>query len=93
MLSTIDNPYNPFDNWDEWYAWDILDSLNTNRPDCCSYIDKIAQTSSELSDEENDQIIEEAIDEICKLNLSGRFVKLEREIEEEPYLPDDEPVE
>ena len=59
MLTTIDNPYNPFKNYDDWYAFDVQHGYFT-----CAYLARVAKTSDELSEADNDIAIEDAIDEI-----------------------------
>lgn len=76
MLSTSDNPYNPFTQFNEWYAFD-----RSHGYDCCGYLDRIARTSIELSEKDNHQAIDQAIDEILSYNLSGNYIKVERETE------------
>lgn len=71
MLSTKDNPYSPFTQFDDWRAFDEEKGYYT-----CAYLARIARTSNDLSDEENEEEIESAIDEICKLNLTGNYIKL-----------------
>lgn len=66
MLTTIDNPFNPFTNYDEWLTYDLQMNYNTN-----SLLDRVANVSDELSDEDYDEIVYEAMKEICKYNLSG----------------------
>ena len=75
MLSTTDNPFNPFIAFDEWYAYDESKGYHT-----CSYLARIVKTSSELSEEEQDLAIEQAIDEILKFNLLGIYTKVKEEI-------------
>ena len=65
-LSTTDNPFNPIDNFDSWYEYDEEKGYHS-----CSYLARIAQTVSSLSDDYNDDIIEQAIDEIVKENIIG----------------------
>ena len=71
MLTTIDNPYDPFTDFDNWYNYDELKGYHT-----CSYLARIANTSSSLSDELNSIEIESAIDEICELNINGMYRKV-----------------
>lgn len=71
MLTTEDNPYDPYTQWDEWYAWDVAAGYHT-----CAYLARIAMISDELTDEENDQIISDAIDEIVRFNLTGNYKRV-----------------
>ena len=72
-LTTVDNPYNPFDDFDNWFIYD-----NDNGYHSCSYLARVAFTSSALTDNENNDEIERAIDEIIKidpLNIYKKVVK------------------
>jgi len=71
MITTEDNPYDPFTEFDAWYSFDTLNGYHT-----CSYLARIANTSEELPDEINAEAIEQAIDEIVQLNLTGNYKKL-----------------
>lgn len=71
MLSTIDNPYDPFDEFDLWYNFDIDKGYSS-----CSYLDRIARTSDMLSEVENDEEVERAIDEIIKYDFQNIFIKV-----------------
>lgn len=74
MLSTSDNPYNPFHNFDEWYEFDTSNGYNS-----CAYLDRIAITSDELSEEMQAEAIEQAIDDIIKFNITGNYIKVSKE--------------
>lgn len=78
MLSTIDNPYNPFDNFDQWYSYDEMKARQENRPTCCGYLARVDASSDEVSEAEQIQTMNDIIDEILELNLSGKFIKLTR---------------
>jgi hypothetical protein len=74
MLTTADNPYDPFLQFDEWYAFDEGRGYHT-----CSYLARIAKTSNDLSEADYVLAVEQAIDEICKFNLTGNYKKLVKE--------------
>lgn len=77
MLTTIDNPYNPFENFDEWYNYDITHGYNS-----CSYLARVANTSDSLTDEENEQEVTRAIDEILRYDPLNLFIKVEEKDKE-----------
>ena len=73
MLSTIDNPYDPFDNFSSWYMFDVESGYNS-----CSYLARIAKTSEQFTDTENEEEIERAIDEIIQYDFRNIYVKVKR---------------
>lgn len=70
-LTTKDNPFDPFTQFNEWYNFDIDNGYNS-----CGYLDRIANTSDQLSDEENAREIERAIDEIIKYDFMNNYKKV-----------------
>lgn len=73
-LTTKDNPFNPFTDFEKWFAFDEAKGYHS-----CSYLARIARTSSKFSD--NDQIneINRGIDEIIKTHPLGIYTKVSRE--------------
>ena len=71
MLTTIDNPFDPFTQWDEWKQFDEDMKYFT-----CNYLARIAMTSDDLSDADNDKAIENAINEIVSFNILGIYRKV-----------------
>lgn len=71
MLTTFDNPYNPFDEFTSWFMFDEEKGYHS-----CAYLGRIAKTSEQLSDEENAQEIERAIDEIIKYDFQNIYKRL-----------------
>lgn len=62
MLTTKDNPYDPFTQFDQWYLFDELKGYHS-----CGYLARIANTSSDLSDEDNNLLIDIAIEDIIAM--------------------------
>lgn len=75
MLTTVDNPHDPFTEFSLWYAFDTANGYNTS-----SYLARIATYSSELSEVDQQQAIETAIDEIIKYNLTGLYRRVTKEV-------------
>lgn len=71
MLTTVDNPFDPFTNWDEWYAYDEAKGYCTS-----GLLARITKTSNELSEKEQNEDVEEAVDEILELFPDGMYKKL-----------------
>lgn len=69
-LTTIDNPYDPFVEFTDWLMFD-------NNAGYCSnqYLARIAKTSEQFSDNENNEEIERAIDEILEHDILGIYRK------------------
>ena len=70
-LTTFDNPYDPFTQFTDWLMFDNLKGYSTN-----CYLARIAHTSDQLSDEENNAEIERAIDEIIANDFLGIYKKV-----------------
>ena len=82
LLTTIDNPFDPFEQFDNWFSFDVDKGYNS-----CYYLDRIARTSDQLTDEENDIETERAIDEIIKYDFMNIYKKVKR-----PNDPDENPI-
>lgn len=70
-ITTIDNPFDPFEQFESWLMFDMDRGYNS-----CSYLARIARTSNQLSDEENDNEVERAIDEIIKYDFMNIYKKV-----------------
>ena len=73
-LTTIDNPFDPSKQFDNWFLFDVEKGYNS-----CEYLSRIARTSDQLSEAENNEEIERAIDEI----LSYDFMHIYKKVIEE----------
>lgn len=65
-VTTKDNPYDPFEEFDQWLLYDNEKGYGT-----CAYLARLANTSDSLTDEENDDEIERAIDEMIKYDFEN----------------------
>lgn len=79
-ITTVDNPFNPINQFDEWFLFDNEKGYNS-----CAYLGRIAKTSEQFSDEENDLEIERAIDEI----ICNDFLNIYKKIKDESTQIDD----
>lgn len=73
MLSTIDNPFDPFEDFTSWFMFDTEKGYN-----CCSYLARIANLTDDMSEKEENEEIERAIDEIISTNPLNVFIKVKR---------------
>lgn len=71
MLSTVDNPFDPFNDFAKWFAYDSAKGYNT-----CGLLARLAQTSSELSEDLGVSDIEKAIDDFIEVDPLNLFIKL-----------------
>lgn len=72
-LTTFDNPFDPFDDFRHWFQFDTEKGYNSS-----AYLARIARTSDQLSETENNQEIERAIDEILKYDFLNIYKKVKR---------------
>lgn len=72
-LTTIDNPYDPISQFMQWFMYDEEKGYHST-----SYLGRVARTSDQLSDEENDREIERAIDEIIRYDFLNIYKKIKR---------------
>lgn len=72
--TTLDNPFDYFKNPDEWRRFDEDHGYNTQ-----SLIARLAIVNDEMSDDVFNFQIEQAVDEICRFNLTGNYRKVVKE--------------
>ena len=72
-LTTVDNPYDVFDQFDQWFLYDVEKGYNT-----CGLLDRISNVPLDATDEEESQLIEEAIDNIIKYDATNLYRKVKR---------------
>lgn len=77
-LTTIDNPYDPFEQFTSWFLFDVEKGYNT-----CSYLARIANVTEEMTQKEEDEEIERAIDEIITTNPLHIYKKIKIPVKSE----------
>ena len=70
-LTTFDNPFNPITEFDKWFRFDEDQGYQSS-----AYLARIARTSNQMSDEENEAEVERAINEIIKHDFLGVYTKV-----------------
>ena len=70
MLTTVDNPFNPFDDFMSWLMFDIEKGYQT-----CERLAKVTKFSDEMTQKEEDEEIDRAMDEIIKEDFLNIYVK------------------
>lgn len=73
MLTTYDNPFDPFTRFQEWLAYDNAMGYNTS-----AFLDRVAYQSDDLSEPDQELVIQNAIDEIVRENVLGMWRKVSR---------------
>lgn len=73
MLTTFDNPFNPFDDFDKWFLFDCEQNYYS-----CAYLARIARISDAMTEEEKDEEIDRAIDEIISNDFRNIYTKVVR---------------
>ena len=79
MLTTVDNPFDPFTQFDRWYDYDQEKGYKS-----LELLARIAHSSSDLSEEDQDLEILRAIDEIVFENILGIYRKIEPQNNKDP---------
>lgn len=78
FLTTTDNPYDPCEQFEQWYQYDVDHGYNSS-----GLLMRLAETSSQFTDNENAYEIERAIDKIVANDPLNIYKKLKIDIKDE----------
>lgn len=78
FLTTFDNPYSPYEQFEQWYQYDMDHGYNSS-----GLLMRLAETSSQFTDNENAYEIERAIDRIIAVDPINNYKKLKITIDDE----------
>lgn len=81
FLTTVDNPYDPYEQFEQWYRFDADHGYNSS-----GLLMRLAETSSQFTDNENAYEIEKAIDKIIAADPCNIYKKLKMDIKDENTL-------
>lgn len=84
-VTTLDNPFDPFDDFDNWYRFDEDHGYHT-----CAYVARLAETSHGLSDQEYEDRVNEAVNEIVEYNVLGIYKKVVENNQDTPVEGENE---
>ena len=72
-ITTFDNPYDPFDQFTVWFLFDVEKGYNT-----CSYLGRIANLYEDMTQKEEDEEVERAIDQIIENDFLNIYKKVSK---------------
>ena len=82
MLTTFDNPFDPFEQFTSWDLFDHEKGYNT-----CSRLARFVNFTDDMTQQEENEEVERAIDEIIKYDVLNIYKKVKRTTEEQVEAP------
>lgn len=70
-VTTIDNPYDYFTQFRQWYLYDVEKGYNT-----CERLSKLAKLSQDMTQKEEIEAAEKAIDKLIELDFLQIYRKV-----------------
>lgn len=74
-ITTIDNPFDPFDDYNSWFMFDVEKGYYTS-----SKIGRLVNTTEDMSEKEEIEEIERAIDRLIEIDPLDIYIKVVREM-------------
>lgn len=73
-ITTIDNPFDPFDDFNSWFMFDVEKGYYTS-----SKLARLTQTTDDMTQKEELEEIERAIDRLIEIDPLDLYIKVTRE--------------
>ena len=73
-ITTIDNPFNPFDDFTSWLMFDCEKGYYTS-----SKIARLTELTEDMTEKEENEEVERAIDRLIEIDPLDIYIKLVRE--------------
>lgn len=73
QITTIDNPFDPFDQYRSWRMFDVEKGYYTSE-----FVARLVELSDDMTEQEEDEAYEKAIDEIIKRDFLNIYVKVKK---------------
>ena len=73
-ITTIDNPFDPFDDFTSWFMFDIEKGYYTS-----SKIGRLVKTKEGMTEKEEIDAIEKAIDRLIEIDPLDIYIKITKE--------------
>lgn len=73
-VTTTDNPFNPFDDFISWFMFDIEKGYYTS-----SRLARLTNTTDDMTEKEETEEIERAVDRLIAIDPLDIYIKVERE--------------
>ena len=73
-ITTIDNPFDPFDDFTSWFMFDTEKGYYTS-----SKVARLTNLTDEMTELEEDEEVERAIDRLIEIDPLDIYIKVVRE--------------
>ena len=73
-ITKIDNPFNPFDDFNSWFMFDVEKGYYTS-----SKLARLTKTTDDMTQKEELEEIERAIDRLIEIDPLDLYIKVTRE--------------
>ena len=74
-LTTFDNPFDPYEQFDDWFMFDEQKGYHT-----CSLLGRIVKLSEDMTEKEEMEANERAVDEIIKYDPLNIYKKVYKKV-------------